>query len=67
MLTAKQYVEKNGVICPVCLSNRISSEHVELDGSYGLANVECKDCGATWQDVFYLTGYENLVLPELKK
>ena len=59
--SSKQYVNKmDAGQCPVCKSFDISSGSVEMDGSMGFANVECKSCGSYWTDIVQVTGYSNL-------
>lgn len=53
--------------CPACLSERIcGTGEREHNGNETTQRVFCEDCGAEWNDVYKLTGYDNLVLPEQK-
>ena len=56
----QEYLENGGQKCPVCKSENISADKTEIDGSQGYANVDCRDCGATWTDIFKLVGIDNL-------
>ena len=35
-------------------------DHVEIDNGSAWQEVKCDSCKATWQDVYKLTGYDNL-------
>ena len=35
----------------------------ETDSSSAWQNIECNSCKVTWQDVYKLTGYDNLTKP----
>lgn len=59
-----EYVAGGGNKCPVCGSNDISAERLESDSSQAWADVNCRKCGSTWQDVYSLVGYSNLVKGE---
>ncbi len=50
----KKYLEKSGGRCPFCASKNITSGRIEADGPVAWAEVECDDCGASWQDVWAL-------------
>lgn len=64
-LTAKQYVEGGGMLCPAC-----GHKHVGYTYNYehedSLRNFTCHGCKAKWRDTFKLTGYTDLVKPESK-
>jgi len=60
-LTNEKYVAHGALICPSCESMNIESGAVENDCATAWASVKCHDCGATWDDVYALTGYENLI------
>lgn len=65
-LTPEEYVKD--AKCPVCLSERVSGtgerEHSGIETSQ---RVFCEDCGAEWDDVYRLKGYDNLAIPEPKQ
>lgn len=63
-LTDKQYVGKGGCVCPVCQSEDISGEHIEVDAGGAWQEINCGNCGATWNDVYKLVGYSELEVPE---
>ena len=55
------YVKTSGQQCPSCESYEITSlDHVEIDNGSAWQEVKCDSCKATWQDVYKLTGYDNL-------
>lgn len=57
-LTAEQkaaYLACRGSVCPVCESHDISGGHVEINDGFAWQNVDCKACGAEWQDGYTLT------------
>jgi hypothetical protein len=56
-LTDKQYVKKNGGVCPHCGEDQIEGESVEIDGGEATQDVSCLGCGATWTDLYKLVGY----------
>jgi len=60
-LTKKQiaeYLKNGGTKCPICLSENIESDRVDMDGSRGTANVSCNHCGLTWTDIVKLAGLD---------
>jgi DNA-directed RNA polymerase subunit RPC12/RpoP len=57
MLSEQQYIEKMGLICPRCESDKIDVEHAEFDGDYAWQVVECSECSLRWVDDYSLTGY----------
>lgn len=65
-LTSKQYLQKNGMICPSCLSSKIVSEDVKINGGFGWTNTKCKNCNTIWKDTYRLTGYKDCFLSNLK-
>ena len=50
----RKYLEKSGSLCPFCESSGLSSGPIRADGPVAWAEVECDDCGASWQDVWAL-------------
>ena len=61
-LTAEGYVEDAGMTCPACRA----AEAVESAGQFEVSDrtatqqVRCLFCGATWVDVYRLTGFDSL-------
>lgn len=62
--TADKYAEAHGAFCPACQSSDIEGGTFEADNNYAWRRVKCLRCGASWNDVYKLTGYNNLMLPE---
>lgn len=60
-LTSEEYTKHNGYICPNCGSDNISGEGIDIIGNEAQQDCVCSDCGASWIDVYTLTGYVNLV------
>ena len=61
MITNKEYVEKKGVVCPVCGSDKIvTTENVQVDGDGASQNCECHDCFSIWTDEYKLIGFSNV-------
>ena len=59
-LTSQQYAEGRGVRCPCCGSENVTGGRFECDAGSAWQPVDCEECGASWQDVYVLNGYENL-------
>lgn len=57
-MTPAQYMDIGGQQCPVCHSHEISGESVEVDVVTAWQPVSCTDCGAEWNDLYGMTGYE---------
>lgn len=50
----------NNVVCPVCGSVDVSGGFVEVLDDTAWQSVDCDDCGSSWDDVYTLTGRENV-------
>ena len=59
-LSAAQYVEKAGGICPCCGSDELVGDSVEIGGGEAWQEVSCSGCDAVWNDLYKLTGYDLL-------
>lgn len=57
-MTNKEYVAKCGNECPFCGGSEIQSSSPEFDGSSCWREAQCDSCGAEWQDIYELVGYE---------
>jgi len=56
----QKYIKSGGSKCPVCDSTSITGcGSIELDDG-AWQNVECENCGATWTDIYTLTGITDL-------
>ena len=63
-MNSKEYAQNQGYQCPVCGSPHINGEgQLEADTGVAWQDCFCEDCDARWQDVYALTGYDNLVTP----
>ena len=65
----KEYLEKDGMVCPACGSEDIqglSPTDFELNHNVGALGAWCKnlDCKAEWLDHFTLTGVEEVTSVE---
>jgi len=59
----RKYLEKSGSLCPFCESSGLSSGPIQADGPVAWAEVECEDCGASWQDVWALVDMAKVLGP----
>jgi transposase-like protein len=50
----KAYIEGESAHCPLCKSDDIEGDHMEVDSTGAWQEVKCNACGATWQDVYKL-------------
>lgn len=60
-MTPQEYVrEHKGGICPVCRGMDFEGHFVEINGDTATQEVTCNnpDCGASWNDIYELSGYE---------
>lgn len=63
--TSEQYVAIGGSHCPNCGSENIEGgSNSDTDGDWCSKDVRCLDCKATWDDIFTLSGYDNLQVPK---
>lgn len=60
----EKYLRTEGLLCPVCNSNDLETGSKNYDTRYHWQSIECQGCGATWDDVYTLTGMENFVRGE---
>jgi hypothetical protein len=64
-LNNKEYLADWGNLCPNCESNNVESvDSMEYDCGSAWQSVGCNDCKSTWTDVYQLSGYEKLEVPE---
>lgn len=73
-LTDKQYVEEYfATFCPVCKTDAVNKAPIINPTSAcptsTIVRCQCRACFSTWNDVWKLTQYDDLVTPEqgLKK
>lgn len=59
-----QYCAEGGNMCPNCGSEDIEAQSgSDFDGDSCSKPVMCNSCHATWDDVYVLSGYDNLQVP----
>jgi len=63
-LSNEEYVEKDGGVCPFCLSDNIRGGDFDMGDTTVYLNVICKACGAEWTDEYNLTGFEVVCGPD---
>jgi hypothetical protein len=56
------YARKGGGCCPVCQSGALAGGRFDCEAHVVWQEVHCAVCGAAWQDVYYLQGYDRLDL-----
>ena len=59
-LSSKQYAENGGGCCPICGSEDITGESINIEGSEAFQEITCNDCEAFWVDRYVLAGYQEL-------
>jgi len=59
MMTDKEYTEFGGTRCPYCESLDLEHTMAWNDGIKYHQDVECMDCGRSWEDVYELKGYRR--------
>ena len=59
-LTQEGYLNKSGLICPLCRCDFVEGTEINIDGAGAWQKVACTKCGATWNDIYKLTGYADL-------
>ena len=57
------YLANCGQKCPHCDYRELTGRAIEVDGVTAWQPVSCEDCGASWQDIYKLTHFANLVVP----
>lgn len=62
-LSETMYVAVQGLRCPFCLSDQLEGDEVDVDAGSAGQNVHCYGCGAEWEDLYTLTGYEITQMP----
>ena len=60
-MSSRDYVKQNGLKCPNCGSEEISAcGNHDVSTKYSYKGCKCFYCGAQWNDVYKLIGYEDL-------
>ncbi len=60
----QEYISSRGIECPACGGPPAMAGPLEAELDAIWQNCSCDDCGATWTDVFELTGYRDLTCKE---
>ena len=60
-MTNRQYAKTGGNQCPFCRGKRVEAAGAIMpdDRDAATLDVECRDCGRAWKDVYRLVGYET--------
>lgn len=64
MQSNKEYLRHHGLLCPVCgggpvhMTGPIRFLHPDAWNRDHVASMSCDVCGATWEDVYELVGYQ---------
>jgi hypothetical protein len=59
MITDKEYVDAGGSCCPSCKGKEIEGDAISVDGGIAWQEIKCLGCGASWNDLYTLTGYSD--------
>jgi len=63
LMSATTYVAAKGDLCPACQSTEVSGHGTDCARGEIALEMICSNCGASWDDVYKLTGYRGLTLP----
>jgi predicted nucleic-acid-binding Zn-ribbon protein len=55
----RAYLKHGGSKCIACGSKNIEGGSLEMDGASAWCVVDCNDCGASWKDVYKLSGWTD--------
>ena len=55
----KAYMDSGGSNCPVCGSDQISGDLLEVDSGSAWQPMGCQECDAYWNDVYNLVDIER--------
>lgn len=65
MMTSDEYFVRGGSLCPNCGSkNMEGTGKSNTDDTWHSEGILCLDCKATWDDIYDLSGYDNLQVPK---
>jgi hypothetical protein len=62
----KEYLKRKGVRCLICGGDSTISSYADTDRNYCTFDVECEECGSTWQDVYILQDAKNITVGKEK-
>lgn len=55
----QKYLASGGNCCPACGGSELDTGTLQSDGLQAWRTVECEGCGASWDDVYKLTGISD--------
>lgn len=58
MLTDKEYVEKDGSVCPFCGSTKLEGGHFDAHAGGISQKIKCLSCERIWYDEYQLIGFD---------
>ena len=58
--TSTEYVADSGVHCPVCGSENLEGQRIEITRDGAAHDIMCQDCGSSWVDLYTLSRYDYL-------
>ena len=58
--SSEEYTRDGGAFCPACGSDEIEGSEVNVEGDGAWQPVSCQSCGASWNGLYRLTGYDGL-------
>lgn len=63
-MTIAEYVMRNGTCCPICRSDDLTGNDVDINEGVATQDVYCNECDASWTDVYVLQAYRSLETEE---
>ena len=64
-LSSADYAATGGTICPACAGpDMANGDAITVGRQIITRRLCCENCGATWDGVYTLSGYESLTRPE---
>ena len=63
MMSRREYLRWNGRKCPACQSTNMTSGETQYPSTVEITQgMTCQSCGASWVELYKLTGYADLEL-----
>lgn len=59
-MDSREYVALEGGFCPKCRTEAVNVGEFKVTGSSVVVRAHCGHCGASWLEVFALSGFTNL-------
>ncbi len=66
-ISPAHYTAQGGGCCTVCGSGDLRADGMEMDGPVAWQPITCLACGAEWNDLYRLQGYDDLTVPASSK